>query len=139
NIRVIDQLVIVNLRHEAREKMPAVLNGIEWQTCLRRILFLNANESAATIAELENGKLPLATVEVFKGQNAYRFLLETICGLHSPIVGETAVKGTFKAFPAKGQFTENPWGMVFRRSATRFKVYGKQHRPGALQGKRRQV
>jgi hypothetical protein len=88
---VIDQLVIVNLRHEARDKMPAVLNGVEWQTCLRRILFLNSNEHRSLIESTEDRQLVPPTVEVFRGDKAYRFLLEVVCGLNSPIVGETAV------------------------------------------------
>ena len=72
---MLDQLVIVNLRHEAREKMPAVLNAVEWQTCLRRILFLHAVDSAAIIESIQNGELRLSTIEVFRGHDAYRFLL----------------------------------------------------------------
>ena len=95
---MINQLVIVNLRREAREQMPALLNGLEWQTCLRRILFLNASDHAELIRSLEAGEIVRPVVEVFRGQQAYEFLLEVICGLNSPIVGETAVMGQFKEF-----------------------------------------
>jgi len=131
---VIDQLVIVNLRHEAREKMPAVLNGLEWQTCLRRILFLNANESASTIAAIENGEMTLPTVEVFRGPQAYRFLLEVICGLNSPIVGETAVMGQFKEFLLSTKFPKNHWGSFLRQLATNLMIDGKRIRHNHLQG-----
>jgi glutamyl-tRNA reductase len=131
---VIDQLVIVNLRHEAREKMPAVLNGLEWQTCLRRILFLNANESASTITAIENGEMALPTVEVFRGPQAYRFLLEVICGLNSPIVGETAVMGQFKEFLLSAKFPKNHWGSFLRQLATNLMIDGKRIRHNHLQG-----
>jgi glutamyl-tRNA reductase len=36
--------------------------------------------------------------EQFHGEEAYRFLLEIICGIHSPIIGETEVLGQFKRF-----------------------------------------
>ena len=78
--------------------MPAVLNSLEWQTCLRRILFLNSSDNRAVIEAAEVGKATPPTVEVFRGEEAYRFLLEVICGLNSPIVGETAVMGQFKEF-----------------------------------------
>ncbi|PYS24202.1 MAG: hypothetical protein DMF72_06650 [Acidobacteria bacterium] len=131
---MIDQLVIVNLRHEAREKMPAVLNGLEWQTCLRRILILNANESASTIAALEHGEMALPTVEIFRGQQAYRFLLEVICGLNSPIVGETAVMGQFKEFLLSAKFPKNHWGSFLRQLATNLMIDAKRIRHNHLQG-----
>lgn len=131
---MINQLVIVNLRHEAREKMPAVLNGLEWQTCLRRILVLNANESAATIAAMESGEMAMPTVEVYRGQQAYRFLLEVICGLNSPIVGETAVMGQFKDFLLSAKFPKNHWGSFLRQMATNLMIDAKQIRHNHLQG-----
>lgn len=131
---MIEQLVIVNLRHEARQKMPAVLSGIEWQTCLRRILFLNSTECASTIAAMENGEMTLPTVEVFRGHAAYRFLLETICGLNSPIVGETAVMGQFKEFLLNAKFPKNHWGSFLRRLATSLMIDAKQIRHEHLQG-----
>jgi glutamyl-tRNA reductase len=56
-----------------------------WETCLRSIAF-SADASAAP------------DDEVYSQQHAYRFLLEVICGLHSPVVGETEVFGQFKNF-----------------------------------------
>lgn len=35
---------------------------------------------------------------VWKGKSAYEYLLEVICGCHSPIFGETEVHGQFKSF-----------------------------------------
>ena len=133
-MRVIDRLVIVNLRHEAREKMPAVLNGIEWQTCLRRILFLNANDNQALIEAAETGALVPPTVEVFRGQDAYRFLLEVICGLNSPIVGETAVMGQFKEFLLHARFPQTPWGTFLRELCTNLMIDAKRIRHAHLQG-----
>src|SRR5438046_10434818 len=95
--------------------MPAVLNSLEWQTCLRRILFLNSNDNRAAIEAAEGGKAVPPTVEVFRGQEAYRFLLEVICGLNSPIVGETAVMGQFKEFSLQARFPKTPWGTFLRR------------------------
>lgn len=114
--------------------MPAVLNGIEWQTCLRRILFLNSNESTSTIAAMESGEMTLPTVEIFRGQAAYRFLLETICGLNSPIVGETAVMGQFKEFLLNAKFPKNHWGSFLRQLATNLMIDAKRIRHNHLQG-----
>ena len=131
---MIDQLVIVNLRREAREKMPAVLNGIEWQTCLRRILFLNARDHRDILDTIETEGLLPPIVEVFRGQQAYRFLLETICGLNSPIVGETAVMGQFKDFLQNAKFANSSWGNFLRQLATNLMIDAKRVRHEHLQG-----
>src|SRR3979411_147858 len=110
---MIDQLVILNLRHEARAKMPAVLNGLEWQTCLRRILFLNRFENSALIEAAEDSGW--GSVEVCRGKNAYGFLLEVICGLNSPLLGETAVMGQFREFCSHARFPNTPWGWFLRQ------------------------
>jgi glutamyl-tRNA reductase len=41
--------------------------------------------------------------EVYAREDGYRFLLEVICGLHSPLVGETEVMGQFKNFAILAQ------------------------------------
>ena len=114
--------------------MPAVLNAVEWQTCLRRILFLHAGDSAAIIESIQNGELRLSTIEVFRGHDAYRFLLETICGLNSPIVGETAVMGQFKEFQLSAKFPKNHWGSFLRQLATNLMIDAKRIRHNHLQG-----
>jgi glutamyl-tRNA reductase len=131
---VIDQLVIVNLRREARDMMPAVLNGIEWQTCLRRILFLNGGENRDILAAIETENLLPPIVEIVRGQHAYRFLLEVICGLNSPIVGETAVMGQFKDFLQNAKFPNSSWGNFLRQLATNLMIDAKRVRAQHLQG-----
>src|SRR5947208_12073870 len=132
--RMIGQLVIVNLRREARDKMPAVLNGLEWQTCLRRILFLNSHDHRELIQTLEAGNVIPPIVEIVRAQDAYRFLLEVICGLNSPIVGETAVMGQFKEFLLNAKFPKNSWGSFLRRLATNLMMDSKRIRHEHLQG-----
>src|SRR4030095_13447358 len=114
--------------------MPAVLNGLEWKTCLRRILFLNSNDHRAMIDNIERRDLPSSTFEVFRGQAAYRFLLEVICGLNSPIVGETAVMGQFKEFLLHAKFSPTPWGTFLRDLSTNLLIDAKRIRHDHLQG-----
>jgi glutamyl-tRNA reductase len=60
-----------------------------WRTCLREVVFLNHapdSVNATTPVELED--------------TAYGQLLEIICGLQSPLAGETQVQGQFKTFLA---------------------------------------
>jgi glutamyl-tRNA reductase len=127
-------LVILNLRHEARAKMPAVLNGLEWQTCLRRILFLNRNENGAVIEAAENDNAVAGSVEVYRGSEAYGFLIEVICGLNSPLLGETAVMGQFKEFCSHARFLDTPWGWLLRQFTTNVLVDAKRVRHDHLQG-----
>src|SRR4249919_3352688 len=114
--------------------MPAVLNGLEWQTCLRRILFLNGLDNHALIEAAQKGELATQTVEIFRGQEAYRFLLEVVCGLNSPIVGETAVMGQFKEFLLQAKFPRTPWGNFLRDLCTNLLIDAKRIRHTHLQG-----
>lgn len=114
--------------------MPAVLNGLEWQTCLRRILFLNANDNRALVEAIQGGDLSSPSVEVFRGQEAYGFLLEVVCGLNSPIVGETAVMGQFKEFLLNARFPKTSWGNFLRQLATNLLIDAKRVRHEHLQG-----
>jgi glutamyl-tRNA reductase len=114
--------------------MPAVLNGLEWQTCLRRILFLNRTDNAALIEVAELEQSNAAGVEVFRGNEAYGFLLEVICGLNSPLVCETAVMGQFKEFCVHAKFANTPWGWFLRQFTSNVLVDAKRVRHEHLQG-----
>ena len=61
-----------------------------FKTCLRLMGFVWLSEGET----LNSAK----GFEVFRGVEAYQFLLEVISGLHSPVVGETEVFGQFKTF-----------------------------------------
>ncbi len=132
-MRVLDQLVILNLRREARDKLPIVLNGLDWRTCLRRILFLNKPENASLIAAAENEGVPASPVEIYRGEESYRFLLEVICGLNSPLVGETAVLGQFREFVAQAKLPGTLWGNL-RQLISNLLVDAKLVRHEHLQG-----
>jgi glutamyl-tRNA reductase len=62
-----------------------------WRTCLREVIFLD--ESHASFAATAAGQ------HLTEG-HAYRLLLEILCGLQSPMTGETQVLGQFKSFLA---------------------------------------
>lgn len=62
-----------------------------WETCLRSLAFVRGDQLV----------LRDTTDELFSHAEAYRFILEIICGLHSPILGETEVFGQFKQFVGK--------------------------------------
>jgi glutamyl-tRNA reductase len=114
--------------------MPVVLNGLEWQTCLRRILFLNRIENSALIEAAENDELVSSGVDVYRGRDAYGFLLEVICGLNSPLLGETAVMGQFREFCAHAKFLNTAWGSFLRQLTANVLVDAKRVRHEHLQG-----
>lgn len=62
--------------------------GVVWRTCRREIAFV------------ERGTSVLPPAALFQGEAAYAHLLEVVCGLDSPIIGETEVMSQFKAFVA---------------------------------------
>jgi glutamyl-tRNA reductase len=124
----LDNLVILHHTAKAGAKWPAAINGLEWQTCLRRIVLLHQSETAALIPDLPAGS------ETYEGQAAYNFLLEVICGLRSPLVGETAVMGQFKEFCASARFPSNEWGHFLRRMTADLLVDAKRVRCRHLEG-----
>lgn len=63
-----------------------------WKTCLRQILFCREEEFNSLSADLESDD------NILRGEKALGLLLEILCGLHSPVLGETEVFGQFKNF-----------------------------------------
>lgn len=90
-----------------------------WRTCLREVLFGQATDQFASTAgsTLLDGK-------------AYRLLLEILCGLQSPMIGETQVVAQFKGFLV-GLAQEHAW---IRRTGQRLLADARQVRTAHLQG-----
>ena len=125
---MLEDLVILHHPARATQNLPVALNGLEWQTCLRRILLLHKSDSTALLPSIP------ATSEVFAGKDAYNFLLEVVCGLRSPLVGETAVMGQFREFCAKAKFPASEWGWFLRRLTSDLLVDAKRIRYRHLEG-----
>lgn len=69
-----------------------------FKTCLRHIYFAHNSENIYFDTDFE----------VYQDQKAYQFITEILCGLHSPVVGETEVFGQFKTF---WQNTDFPYAL----------------------------
>jgi glutamyl-tRNA reductase len=75
-----------------------------WETCIRRLAIgilpevstTSQAESASDKTSKFSGLETRDGDEIFRGSEAYRFLLETVCGLRSPVRGETEVHGQFR-------------------------------------------
>lgn len=86
-----------NLIHSAYTQLEHQLDAAEersdailFETCLRKIWIVKTTDKLAATDLGEQG------VSSYKSQDAYKFLLEVICGLHSPVIGETEVFGQFR-------------------------------------------
>jgi glutamyl-tRNA reductase len=84
----------ISLLHRHGTKTIAGLaeQTLVWKTCLRQIAFLTGASQTLTLEEGD---------ELYSGADGFAFLLEVICGLQSPVVGETEVFGQFKTFTAQ--------------------------------------
>lgn len=102
----------------------APARGLCWQTCLREIYIGPSQEGKAASA---NGDL------VLQGQKAYQFLLEVLCGLHSPLVGETEVFGQFKQFYSQIHWETYPHLRFFKEVALRLLIDTKKVRTKHLE------
>lgn len=125
---MLEDLVILHYPATTGNNSPVALNGLEWHTCLRRIALLHKSESEALIPALPAGS------EIFKDKDAYNFLLEVVCGLRSPLIGETAVMGQFREFCAKAKFPSSEWGWFLRRITSDVLVDAKRIRYRHLEG-----
>jgi glutamyl-tRNA reductase len=93
-----------------RFRLNDELEVFSFMTCLRHIVIAN-NETLAELSSQQG--------EVLRGEDAYRFLLEVICGLRSPLIGETEVAGQFKSAVAEFKYPATPWGSQLAKT---FKV-----------------
>jgi len=80
--------------------MPSALSEFPcWSTCLRSLIFVPP-ERATELTDLrcKLDSVVADSVERYVDQEMYSFLLEVVCGLHSPLLGETEVLGQFRLF-----------------------------------------
>lgn len=90
------QLVLIHSRRTAeaasRSFEQLSSNCIVWETCLRRIALGTKQDLSA----LPVVAAPAKGVDVYESRAAKKFLLEIVCGLHSPVRGETEVHGQYR-------------------------------------------
>lgn len=87
-------LGLPSLEVQLRELRGSPICASVWSTCLREILFV----SWADFESLQAAAVIRREDEVYVDDQAFSFLLEIICGLRSPLVGETEVQGQFRNF-----------------------------------------
>ncbi|HET6670056.1 MAG TPA: hypothetical protein VFH15_07460 [Pyrinomonadaceae bacterium] len=125
---MLDDLVVIHAETGTEDSLPAALNSMRWQTCLRRIDLLNQADIRSLTAAAQ------ADSEIYQGEAAYRFLLEVVCGLRSPLIGETEVLGQFRDFCSKAKFPPTSWGWFLRQITSDLMVDAKRVRHRHLEG-----
>ena len=107
---MIEDLVILNLPRDSKVSIHVSLTNLQWQTCLRRLVFLHRSEAGFVSPGMD--------LDLYRGRQAYQFLLQVICGLQSPLLGETAVMGQFRKFRNTAKFNSTPWGGFLQNLTT---------------------
>ncbi len=79
--------VLLHRTGPERYRLEDGVVAFSFMTCLRHVIIAELDVIADLAPQGGN---------VLRGEEAYRFILEVICGLHSPLVGETEVAGQFK-------------------------------------------
>lgn len=125
---MLDDLVVIHDQTGTEDVLPPALNSLRWQTCLRRIVLLNQAENRSLISSARAG------CEIYRGKDSYRFLLEVVCGLRSPLTAETQVLGQFRDFCAKTKFPPTSWGWFLRHLTSDLMVDAKSVRRRHLEG-----
>ena len=121
-------LIIVHRPKSVVYSTPLTLPKAHWfhfETCLRNII-VGSQEWF--------GDQALPAGEVFRGEQAYSFLLEVICGLHSPVTGETEVMGQFRANADKYVCETGPWERDFQSLVSQLYRDAKHIRGNLLNG-----
>lgn len=79
------------------------ISHLRWETCLRQIVFLPSHETNRISGDFK----------ILSERQAFAELLEIICGLQSPVLGETQVLGQFKNFLREHQQAGHPLVLRF--------------------------
>ena len=110
----------LQILHGPSGSLSPLPDAVIWRTCLRDIGFVDGDDES---------DLP-AGVDRLDDAPAYALLLEVVCGLRSPLAGETQVMGQFKAF-VKALGSD---GDRVRRLAQRVLTDAREIRTDHLQG-----
>ena len=125
---MLDDLVVIHDSARSEDRLPTALNSLRWETCLRRINLLNRTEHQSLL------KSAVSNSDIYQSKDAYRFLLEVVCGLRSPLIGETEVMGQFRSFCSRARFPPTAWGWSLRQITENLMVDAKVVRQRHLEG-----
>ena len=123
------EIVVIHLEKNRNSAGPDLqlspVDWIKWETCLRVVYF---GVAANLPANLDS------TAEVYRGRDAYYFCLHTVCGLKSPMLGETEVWGQFKGLFRDFDFASVAFGKDLQKFVSSLFADGKLIRHTHLTG-----
>ena len=102
---MIHALKLINLPPQNQGLSPIIGEFFSIQTC-QRTLVLSFNEAAL------QGWNSIKEAQIYHGEKAYEFLLETICGLKSKILGENEIVNQFKEAYQNYLTSSNPNSLI---------------------------
>ena len=88
---MIENFQVLHKKTPSNDGFNAVIDGFAMGTCVRSIVFRYAQGS-------QPSNIRALDYSFFEGHDAYEFVLKIICGLESPMIGETEIFGQFKEF-----------------------------------------
>ncbi|PJZ44050.1 hypothetical protein [Leptospira brenneri] len=110
-------------------------NSLElWQTCQRSIAF-----SDNRIFPISESERFYKGYEVFRGYEAYRFLLEVVSGLRSKLFGESEIQAQFRDRFREEKLTDSTFSLSLLRLRDQILEHTKQIRSKYLTGIGRQT
>ncbi len=106
---MVNDLLLIHRKSAQAFEVSETAQGswLLWQTCLRKIAFGEQAQLASLKLEPDD--------QVYVGFEAYEFCLQVVCGLHSPLIGETEVYGQFKNAVADFLIPNTSSGLQWRR------------------------
>jgi glutamyl-tRNA reductase len=84
-------------------------NSFFLPTCLRQVAVFPEDQFESVASALSESD------ELYRGRAAYQFFLEVICGLQSPLIGETEIFGQFKNAMSALSAAQTPMALKLRR------------------------
>ena len=120
-------LAILHLPGQVRARVTGSTYPVQWQTCLRKILFLHQADVSYQPTALSG------SADLYKDVEAYQFLLEVVCGLKSPLLGETEVMGQFRSFSAGFETPVTSWDWFLQQLSADILADAKRVRRDHLQ------
>ena len=123
-MRLVSESVAIINGQPGRDFASQLGHALVWKTCLREIAIIDSRQLRPEDLRADD--------EIYTREEGYRFLLEVICGLHSPLVGETEVMGQFKNFAVRAM--EGPAGRCTAPWLQRLMADAKKVRTNHLTG-----
>jgi glutamyl-tRNA reductase len=126
---MLQSFAVIHIPGARKSETPAFFGEsdgwVSWRTCLRGIWI---GTSPGGVSDVDLTSLADA-VETYEGEAAYGFLLEVICGLRSPLAGETEVMGQFRELAARLALREDLGALheIFRSLLTDAKAIRRTH------------